>query len=410
MLYYSNYLDNISKTPNNENRELVDAFIDSQWRDSTLLTVVEEETVVGSGIYNQIEVWKNTVSSFDTRVIKNEKDYRRLLFDSVTHQSNRGRMYKFNDSYWLVYDPTNEEEVYSEVLVRRCNNTAKWIDADTGEIVEMPCILDYDISATNPKVNKDVIVANSSITMIIQGNDKTHKLSPNQRFIFNSMPYKFIAYNNYMQDNYTTQDVPLLFMDLDFDTQKPSDDVYNGIADRTLYDFKVIINENPVEQVQQYSGSLTATVLLNESTLDKQVKWSSNDYATIDENGNYVLTGNVGSVAELTAWFGSFYDTIEITILNAVDDFYEIVISPMIAEIFEQETCVFEVNVCLNGALQPDIISVSASGPNSECYSLSQTDNKFTLTNLKQSSIPLSLVFTSGELNKTILVKLSALF
>lgn len=410
MPYYNNYLSKIAQTPNIQYRSSTAAFVQSQWQDTTLLFTVQEETFVGSNVYNPVEVWKNTVSNFDTRIIKNEKDYRRLMFQNCEHQVGRGRMYQFDNNSWLVYEPTNEEEPYCDVLVRRCNNIAKWVDPDSGEIIEMPCVLEYDISSTNPKVNKDIIVANSSITMVIQGNTNTHALRRNARFIFNGIPYKFVAFNNYMQDDYITKDVPLLFMDLDFDVEKPTDDLVNNIADRYQYDFAVTINENPQQQVQGFSGKLTANVTLNGEDTDNVVSWSANEYATIDSSGNYVLVGDVGSTAVFTATFGSFFATVSINIVSNVVQTKEIVVDPLIAELNEQESVMLAANLYINGIKQSDAVTYTASGAASSCYTIVQNNNNFTITNVRRSSMPLQITFSSGVITRQISIKLNALF
>lgn len=249
LTYFENFLDGIAKTPAENNFDDVNAYVASQWHNSTLLENVHQETEIGSFEFEEIEVWVNTVSDFTNAVIKNATDFRRLMFKDNRTKVERGRYYKFQDNYWLTYEDTTIESPYAEILVRRCNNIAKWVDAETGEIIEQPCVLDYTISATNPKVDKDIITANSSVTVIFQGNEQTHKLKRNQRFVFNGIPYKFIAYNNYMQDNYVDENVTLLFMDCDLDIEKPTDDIENNIADYYNY-YSVVINDAPSQQIK----------------------------------------------------------------------------------------------------------------------------------------------------------------
>lgn len=410
MPYFTNYLNSVAQSPNEQYRSGTSAFVSEQWQDTTLLSTVQEEIATGTFVFGPIEVWKNTVSEFAVRIIKNEKDYRRLMFQDLNHQIGRGRFYNFDSNYWLVYEPTNEEEPYCEVLIRRCNNIAKWVDTETGEIVEIPCVLEYDISSTTPKVDKDIIVANSSVTLVMQGNAKTHRLKRNQRFIFNGIPYKFVAYNNFMQDDYITKEVPLLFMDLDFDIEKPTDDIENNIADRYQYDYVVTINENPQQQVQNFSGKLTANVTLNGKDTDDIVTWSCNEFATIDSNGNYTLIGNVGTKAIFTATFGSFSSTINIEIVSSTTISKEIVIDPIIEELSQQESITMTAYLYENGVKQSDVVMAVGSGADSSCYQLVPNGNNFTLTNVRYSSTPLTLTFTSGVTTKSIVIKLTALF
>lgn len=411
MPYYNNYLSKIAQTPNIQYRSSTAAFVQSQWQDTTLLFTVQEETSVGSSVYSPVEVWKNTVSNFDTRIIKNEKDYRRLMFQDTEHQVGRGRMYQFDNNSWLVYEPTNEEEPYCDVLVRRCNNIAKWVDPNSGEIIELPCVLDYEESAADPKVNKDTIVADGSRTLIIQGNSQTRQIKKNQRFVFDGEPYKFVGWKSPPQmHDFINKHPTIYYMKLDFDAEKPTDDLVNNIADRYQYDFAVTINENPQQQVQGFSGKLTANVTLNGEDTDNVVSWSTNEYATIDSSGNYVLVGAVGSTAVFTATFGSFFANISINIVSNVVQTKEIVVDPLIAELNEQESVVLAANLYINGIKQSDTVTYTASGAASSCYIIVQNNNSFTITNVRRSNIPLQITFSSGVITRQILIKLNALF
>ena len=410
MLYFDNYLSTLPETAFDTYRGETQAYINSQWHDSPLWCKVKEETQVGSFEFEEIEVWKNTVSEFTLNIIKDSSDFRRLMFKDVYKDVGRGRYYEFNNNYWLVYESTNEESPYKEVLVRRCNNVAKWIDKDTGEIIEQPCVLEYDISATNPKVDKDIIVANQSITLVLQGNEKTHKLKRNDRFIFNNLAYKFVAYNNYMQKEYVDDSVNLLFMDLDLDIDKPYDDFENNIADRWAYDYVVSINENPQQQLSGFSGVLSANVTLNGNAIDKQVVWSCTDGATIDENGGYTIIGDVGDIVTFTATYGSFSDSIDVEIVGSLIENNEIVIEPIVEALYEQESIDMFVDLYINGVAQGADVIVSTSGADQSCYELIKDGNIFILTNIHRSTQPLNITFSVGEVNKTISVKLKALF
>lgn len=239
MTYYQNFIQNLASSPFDRYGEMTNAFICSQWHDSNLLSTVNQETEIGSFIFEPIEVWKNSVSHFQNAIVKNDRDFKRLMFKHRNTIVHRGRYYKFEEdgqnNYWLVYEGTSEEEQYTDVLVRRCNNMLKWIDKENGKLYEYPCVLEYDLVAPTPRVDKDIIVAYSGVTLVIQGNEITHKLKKNQRFIFNGQPFKFVAYNNWMQNGYITKDTTLLFIDLDLDIEKPTDDIENNIADYFEY-------------------------------------------------------------------------------------------------------------------------------------------------------------------------------
>ncbi|MCQ2077833.1 MAG: hypothetical protein MJZ20_12550 [Bacteroidaceae bacterium] len=410
LTFFENFIDNVAQAPADRELDAVNAYVDSQWHDSTLWHKVEQETYIGSFKFECIEVWLNTVSDFTNNIIKNASDFRRLMFKDNRTEVERGRYYKFHKNYWLVYEDTTEEHPYAEVLVRRCNNVAKWIDYETGRIIEQPCVLEYDLSATNPKVDKDIITQNSSLTLVLQGNEYTHRLKPNQRFIFNGVAYKYIAINNYMQNNYVDEGVHLLWLDIDRDIEKPTDDLINNIADRFEYNFVVDIQGAPIERTDGFSGQLVANVMLNGEKIDKSVVWSSNKFATIDQDGNYTLKGDAGDVAQITATFGSFSHTVNIDIVDFVVAQTDLIMSPFVNFVREGETAEFDVWLYTNGIKQEDVPTYTVSGAPSGNYILTQNDNHFTLTNLRCSGKPLDIVFSAdgGTLEHSI--RLTALY
>ena len=203
MSMFDEYLDYVNltyKNPNGIMRELQQEIVNKTWEETTLLETVQEEISHGELVFNPLEVWKNSVSEFYTAIIKNEKDYRRLMFKDQTHIVERGRYYNFEDNYYIVYDPTSDIEPFCEVLVRRCNNIARWIDKNTNVLHEIPCVLDYEASSPKPRIDGDIITPSNGTVLIIQGNEYTRNLLVNQRLIFNGRPYKITGYNNYMQD------------------------------------------------------------------------------------------------------------------------------------------------------------------------------------------------------------------
>lgn len=410
LAFFENFVDNLAQSPADREFDLVNAYVDSQWHNSTLWHKVEQETEIGSFKFEPVEVWLNTVSDFTNNIIKNASDFRRLMFKDNRTEIERGRYYKFNKNYWLVYEDTTSESPYAEVLVRRCNNVAKWIDYDSGRIIEQPCVLEYYISATNSKVDKDIITQNSSLTLVLQGNEYTHKLKPNQRMIFNGVAYKYIAINNYMQNNYVDEGVHLLWLDIDRDIEKPTDDLINNIADRFEYNFAVDIQGAPSEQIDGFSGQLTANVMLNGEEIDKSVVWSSSKFATIDQDGNYTLKGNAGDVAQITATFGSFSHTVNIDIVDVPITQNEIVVTPLFDYVAEGDTIEFDVLLYSNGEKQTQSPTYITSGAPAANYILTQDGNHLTLRNLKRSNKPLDIVFAIDDISTQISIKLKALY
>lgn len=412
MDWYTNYLANFSETPNDEWRNSHQAFIDSTWDNTTLLKTVEEETAVGTNIFNTVEVWKNSISEFVINVVKNAKDFRRLMFKDQTHDVSRGLKYRFDNNYWLVYEETTEEEPFCDVSIRRCNNIAKWVDKDTGNIIEEPCILDYELSSPNVQYTKDVATANSKVTLIIQGNDNTHKIKKNDRFIFNSVPYSFKAINNFMQNDYVDNEVPILFMELYLDQVQPSDDLVNNIANRYDYNYVLNIEQSNVEQIKGFSGTLTETVKYNDNITNIPVVWSSSDTSVviINSSGVYNIIGDVGTTATITCSIdgnSNVKDTLTVKIISATTDNKELVVTD-INTLSQYDSVNISANIYNNGTIQSDTVTCVANWSNNVNYTLvNNNNNTWTLTNNRMSNVPLILTFTSGNLIKQLTITLA---
>ena len=104
--------------------------------------------------------------------------------------------------------PTNSVEV------RRCNNIMKWVDTTNGNVNEEWCAIDYELSSPQPLKDKDIVVANGHIFVIVQGNERTRSIRKNQRFIFNGQPYKLVGYQTLLNNNDLTTHSTLLYIDM----------------------------------------------------------------------------------------------------------------------------------------------------------------------------------------------------
>lgn len=413
MTFFQNYLENISKSPSENYKDLQQAFVDTQWYDSTLEQTIYEETFHGSFKFKPVDAWKNSIGEFTVQISKNEKDYRRLLFRDQRHKVERGRLYDFDDNYWITYDPTSDIEPYAEVYVRRCNNWLKWIDRENGQINCVPCVLDYEVGSPSPQKSKTTVLPNGHVVLWVQGNELTRKIRKNDRFIFNGDPYKFTSYNAYLQQDYVDELVPMLYMDLYLDEIQPSDDLENNIANRGEIDYSITITQGDFAQSTGGVGKLNATVVFNGDTVEREIDWiSMNDNINIDSDGNYVIVGENGTQGIIRAYImgnNETYDEITINIDEGSSQ-KKLVFEPYFEEISQNETIRFNVNVYIDGTKQADAVQANVNNLDGTYYSLVTNNNVFEITAKKISTTPLSITFSDGDINETIELRLKSLF
>lgn len=417
MRYYRNYLNNLACTPNEEYRGLQQAIVSSCFDNTTILTTIEEEQNFDF-VFNEIEAWVGTVTDAITNVDKDVRDYRYLYFEDCTHDSTRGKYYKFDNNYWLVYESSTNLESLSNCKCRRCNNKLKWIDKNNGSELSYPCILDYSLSAPSNKITKNINTPNSHVTVIVQGNKNTLRIKKNQRFIFNDEVYKFSAINNYMQTDYIGEDnenVPLLFLDCYLDEKQANDDFKNDIANTDNYNYEIKISEESFEQKKGFKGILNATIIKNGKEVNREVTWktSNNDIVTINQNGEYELVGNNNEQATITAYIedGNISSSIVISIKEDLFNKNDIVIEPLIKELRLHDDVNITAFLFKDGVKQSNKVTCIPSGLDEKHYTLTQLDdNTFNLKNNKYSDKPLSLTFKSEDIIETIEINLGAMF
>lgn len=416
MEFYNNYINYYAESPNDSWRNLQQATITSLFEDTTIKRTVLEEKIPFNQEYQEIEAWVGTVSDSITNTEKDVNDYRSLYFEDCSHDVGRGLYYQYDNNYWLVYDSSTVLESISNVKIRRCNNRLKWIDKENGKLLDYPCILDYTLSATQPSITQDITSVGGRVTVIVQGNNNTHKINKNTRFLFNGIPYKYNAINNYMQSDYVSKDVPLLFMDCTIDTIQPNDDLENNIADSNEYEYEIKILEEPLEQIKGFIGKLNATVTLNGEKVNRSVVWKSEnkDIVAIDNQGKFELVGNNGDKCNIYAYIenSNIYDSIVISIKEEIVIQSDIVIDPIIEELSLYDTVIIGANLYKNGVKQDDKVECIPSGlDESYYYLIDNKDNTFKLANNKVSkNIPLTLTFKCGEYKESIDIKLVSLF
>lgn len=416
MEFFNNYINHYAESPNDSWRNLQQATITSLFEDTTIKRTILEEKVPFNQEYQEIEAWVGTVTDSTTNTEKDSNDYRSLYFEDCTHDVGRGLYYQYDNNYWLVYDSSTDLESISNVKIRRCNNRLKWIDKNSGELLDYPCIIEYTLSATQPGVTADITTIGGRVSIIVQGNEKTRKIKKNTRFIFGEQAYKFNNWNNYMMSDYDAKTATLLFMDFTVDNVQPTDDLENGIADSTEYKYMVKILEEDFSQVKGFTGKLNAIVILNGQEVERNIIWKSEDenIISVDNEGNYTLLGENGQSCKIYACIenSNVCSFITIEIEEEIIEKSDIVIDPLITEIPHLQVEVINANLYKNGVKQDDKVECIPSGlDNSYYYLVDMGNNQFKIANNKISKdVPLTLTFRCGDYEESIDIKLTPLF
>lgn len=421
LTYYGAYLEGLAMTPNSKYRNDMQALVNSQWENTTVRYDVSEETGIGTFEFNPIEVYVNHVVEETSTGRKNGDDFRKLIFKDIiqenqpTDRNARGLLYQFDNNYWITTFTDDYDSVSEAVVVRRCNNLAKYVDENTGDILSIPCILDYTPTSPSSKYMEDIVTPDNHVVMIVQGNKETQKWKQNKRFIFNGRPFKITGYNNYMQNSYIDNDTTILYIDLYLDEIQPSDDTENNVANRYEHTFSIMIQNGDFEAVQNGSGKLQAIVMRDNEQLDIPLNWWTvpSESATIDENGNYQILTDVGSEIEFhvsTGKYNTVQDEAICTVVETVTEKKEIVVSPVFTQVRQGNVQIFEPMLLINGIKQEVDIAVTASGVKQGYYNLSKSDNTYALTCIKPVSDTLVLTIETDDLTLQKEIKLVSAF
>ena len=406
--FLENYMSYIAQTPKEYHRGLIQATIDSRWEDTTQIHMVKEQSALPfKDEYTEYEAWVDAISDNLVNTSKVYSDFVKVLFKDIDHKQNyKGQYYKINldgehEEYYICYDKMNRLSQVSDFNCVRCNNVLTWVD-EYGKILTMPCYLGTDISSTNNLVSKDGIVPNTRLIILVQANEYTMSIVKNQRFMFqHSTAFKVEEVNNYMQEQETNGQVTCVKIYVDYSAILPSDNKELNICDYYKTNYTLTIDQNDIEQTNGFSGQLTATVKDGNDIVDMPLKWSTNDsdVVEIDEQGNYQVIGEIGSMGQITCSMAdneNIHDTITIKV---VDDYLpekKIIINPNnITELNQGQVIDFDCGVYIEGEKQDDIVTCIPSGADVYSYTLAETLDGYKLTVRQESDSDLILTFSA---------------
>lgn len=403
--FYSNYLQN-AKTPNQDWRGLQQEFVTEMFENTTILRtdVYEEGLPFDFDFKSNPECWVGTVIDVSTGLTKSADDYRTLYFKNLDHDAPRGRYYKWNNNYWIVYETTTDLETIANCNIRRCNNWLKWVNKK-GEVIKYPCVIENTLTSANAQVAKTITQANSHIDIIVQGNKDTLEIFKNLRILVNSVPYRFYAINNYMQKDAVNGETPLLFMDFYLDMLIDEDNVEDNLADDYRADYIVECNVEKITSPKGSTGTIIPQVYYHNTLVEgSRMEFFSSDeeIVKINKNGEYELLKD-GTANITVQIYGNTVTavTIPVTVEEVTPISYSLIVKPIIKSLRQGRSKVIDASVIDNTTNNEVVtdITLTASGADSEDnYTIEQIDRDvWKLTNNLVSKELLTLTFTNAE-------------
>lgn len=364
-----------TQSPNDYYRDLAQAFIDSQWENTAARSPEQggpifEQQSIGLDVYCPVEAWIKPTVGDVTSGMRDSRDYLKLVFKDINHISVRGLYYKFMQDFWIVNDYNEFTDLVQDVGIRRCNNQMRIVDPDNGSIFSIPCVIDYDMASPSAQVSQNIITPNNHAVVKVQGNEDTLRLFKlNTRYIFGGRSFKLYGYQNALNYDLDRQTPTYLELDLYLDEIHDKDDLERQLADNGNYIYSVSIDSSGISNMTGYTGSLTATVMLNGVEVKRDVCWKSSDDKVIQINnvGQYKIVGKTGQSASILAYLGdddNIADEIPVTVSDVAIEDGKIVLNQEFEKIRQNETRACHVFIIADGAGdKPDWVDAQSSNP-----------------------------------------------
>ena len=383
---------------------------------------ITEETSLASGVYQNVDVRINSVIN-PTTSDNVEDDFKKLLFQDITHSVNLGRYYNFDSNYWITINVDKIKSLAQTVIVRRCNNMLRWIDEATGALYQVPCSLVYVIKENRnySSSGSQVVIPSGMTEIFVQNNSKTQKIKPNQRFLFgnpnNWTSYRVVGgginnFNNQQTADNTSAGLIRMGVAVDYGNYD-SDDIVNGIANDVDNTYVLTLNQDTISGSATQTVQLLATVTLNGETVTRSLVWSSSDAtkATVSSSGlvTFVATGNCVITASILE-NSSINDTCAVSVVASPVDNYQVIVSPTSNYLLEGTNQTYTVYLHKNGTQQGNaftfVLDANTVPLVNYTYSVLGS-NSFKVTNItKFLTDVLEITCTSGAYSKVVTVNL----
>jgi len=299
-------------TPKDQYLDLFQQTLSEQFFNSSNWWTIEEETTVGSGVYENVDVRINHVINAETG-LKLGDDWKTVLFDSIDHPVGLGKHYIFDDNTWLTINTEVIKNLSATCTIRRCNNSLRWINESTGAYYEEPCCIEYLVKEPRDYATQGspFMTPGGFLHIETQFNERTSLIKQNQRFLFGNSEhwtcYKVLGTGINDFKNLTTYDndtAKILTLDLVANfVNNELDDVVNGIADVNTNVYTMSLNKTSISGSPFGGADLSTTITYNGDSVTRDVEWESSNskIAIVSTSGSitFVATGSCTITANI---------------------------------------------------------------------------------------------------------------
>ena len=399
------------------------SLLNDRFNVATDVFTILEEPVIGSGIYENITV-RITGAISSLTGDKLSDDYKQILFQQIDHNSELGKKYFFDNNWWLCIYTEGLKALTANCVVRRCNNTFRWVD-ENGNLYSEYCCLEYKINRPKETLGaSDPISIEGYTDAFLQLNANTKLIHGNQRFLVGPASNRIClksfgnGVRSYMnQSTIDDESGQLLMLSLggatvDLDT----DDLVNGIADGLKYKFSLSVNPSSITGNAGTTIQLNPTLTLNGNSSNQPLTYTSDgsSVATVSASGLVTLVSS-GSCNIYTAMSNNstVYTTIPASVVILPINNSEVVITPTPSIIYEGNSQTYNINLYINGIQQANTFIYATADNNVPItnYLLTKGNNSLTINNIKNyMNYPLNINAISGSYTGLISVQLRGPF
>lgn len=391
MNYYDSFLE-INKNPNEKWGKRLQELSNKRFiNSSTYQTDIGEEKELGSLDFSNINARITSLVDAKTGQRVND-DFKKIIFADFSHKPALGTRYSFSDNIWLAFSIDNIKSVTSSAYLRRCNNTLNFQDK-YGNIYREPCCIDYKATETQISNGETIAVPSGRIYVQCQYNSHTKNIVIDKRFILGSFVYKVRYISDYdRQKTFDENGCTLMSFYADIDNIATYDNFELGIADYKCYNYSILCDKEITGKVGD-TGNINITLILDEKpVLDEKISYevvSGDDIVEVDDKGNYEMLKNGN--AEVKVFMENLDSCYSIVSFNVNEEQNSPYVTPEIVTIPINQTV--DYTIIFNSPL---IITIETENP-SYYYNFSVSGNSFSISNYKQSNLPIVINYKTED-------------